>query len=1265
MVEGSMCVKVPHLANNLMSNIVRASSMVLLAGVALLLVGASVQAWTGSDGTYEALDDLEPGGPVLSMTPMSGATVVTLSGNNTPGSTTPVYVSGSVAVPLPAGWSGGGFTFYGATYSTVYINNNGFISFLSVMGTAKDQALAQNLAGGKPTNPNGLVAGCWMDYKASDADGGQVSYLVTGTPPNRVFVIDFANVAHDQASPISPLASSFQIKLFETDDSIEVHIPANGCPPNNNSDNNLPGAPKYDLAYASGIEDAGGADGIAYRFCACLVESRAVRYFIDNDPPDAVDDVATLLEDGSQTIAVLATDSDPDGDPITLDGFDAVGSKGGTVARDDSGTPADLTDDKLTYTPPANYSGTDSFNYTISDPMGHEVNATVNVTVKPVNDEPDFTPGSSVTVLEDSGAYTGTAWATMETGGGTYESSQAVSVVVSSVSDASLFSSAPTIASDGKLTFTPADNATGTATITAHAKDDGGTLDGGDDTGPDKTFTITITAVNDVPSFTPGLDVEVLEDAVPYSAVWATAVSPGGGTYEASQTLTFDVTVDDPSLFSTGPSIDVAGTLTFTPAADKNGQTDVHVFLKDSGGTASGGVNESTTKTFTIKIKPVNDEPDVTPGPNVSVNEGTGAVTKSAWLGSTSTGGGTDEATQVVSVKVVSVSPGGGFTAGPAIDSSGTLTFTLDPDAGGTFTVTIRAEDDGGIADGGDDAGPDRTFTIDVAAVNDAPSFTSGLDVEVLEDAVPYSAVWATDVSPGGGADEASQTLTFDVTVDDPTLFSTGPSIDAAGKLMFTPAADKNGQTDVHVFLKDSGGTASGGVDESPSVTFTIVVKPVNDAPLVVKGPNVVVPASGALETKPGWATGIGPGGGSDEATQQLSFVLTPQDPSLFAGPLTLDPATGDLVVRPALGVAGATIVDGVLMDDGGIADGGVDSTTFSFLVGVGQELAPPQADFIATGEGLAVRFLDRSSDPDSAIVAWSWDFGDGSVSSEPSPWHAFDSYGHKVVELTVWDETGLMDSHAVVVTVAPFEPPGVAPAPPIVTEEPVIVPEEPTTEDMVLVADAGSDLVVASGAMFRLDGTGSSGPPGVVLDGMWTQLAGPATGGGEGLQLDLVAPPGPARLVFRLVVSDGNATDDDEVVVEVAAPVASFPASQPLVFTATEEAPRTWVFEAETVVLWQFGDGSSAEGMQVTHTYADEGAYRVVARGPDGLAERTVEVVTASPAPVDPVSVREPVLEATVPGKEAPEAAIFALAALNVVGVIVLAVVASRRRVR
>ena len=153
----------------------------------------------------------------------------------------------------------------------------------------------------------------------------------------------------------------------------------------------------------------------------------------------------------------------------------------------------------------------------------------------------------------------------------------------------------------------------GTATITLTLSDDGGTTGGGADTSASQTFTITITGVNDAPSFTAGGNPSSAEDAGPHTVnPWATAISRGPAD-EAAQTLTFVVTNNtNPALFSAAPAVSSAGGLTYTSAPNAFGSADITLVLQDDGGTANGGVNVSAPQTITITVTPVGEAPTLT-----------------------------------------------------------------------------------------------------------------------------------------------------------------------------------------------------------------------------------------------------------------------------------------------------------------------------------------------------------------------------------------------------------------------------------------------------------------------------------------------------------------------------------------------------------------------------------------------------------------------------------------------------------------------------
>ncbi len=89
---------------------------------------------------------------------------------------------------------------------------------------------------------------------------------------------------------------------------------------------------------------------------------------LSNNPPIAVDDSDTTEMNVPISVIVLDDDFDIDGDNIDLQAMIVSSpSQGGFVSINDNGTPGDLTDDFLNYTPPVNYAGKDTLTYAICD----------------------------------------------------------------------------------------------------------------------------------------------------------------------------------------------------------------------------------------------------------------------------------------------------------------------------------------------------------------------------------------------------------------------------------------------------------------------------------------------------------------------------------------------------------------------------------------------------------------------------------------------------------------------------------------------------------------------------------------------------------------------------------------------------------------------------------------------------------------------------------------------------------------------------------
>jgi subtilase family serine protease len=225
--------------------------------------------------------------------------------------------------------------------------------------------------------------------------------------------------------------------------------------------------------------------------------------------------------------------------------------------------------------------------------------------------------------------------------------------------------------------------------------------------------------VNLAPTFQKGVDQTISEDAgAQIISGWATYISAGWEEYW--QTYYFIVSNDNNSLFSKQPDVDVDGTLTYTPAPDANGTAIVTVYLHDDGGTAYGGVDTSAVQTFAINVTPVNDAPSFTKGADQTVSENSGAHSVTGWATNISPGP-PNESGQAVDFVTDDVDNTVLFSAGPAVDADGTLSYTLAPHKFGAANVTLYLHDDGGTSNGGVDHSLSHTFII---TVNPAPAPT-------------------------------------------------------------------------------------------------------------------------------------------------------------------------------------------------------------------------------------------------------------------------------------------------------------------------------------------------------------------------------------------------------------------------------------------------------------------------------------------------------------------------------------------------------------
>jgi CSLREA domain-containing protein len=210
-------------------------------------------------------------------------------------------------------------------------------------------------------------------------------------------------------------------------------------------------------------------DSVAYLPSMATAQLRLL-----NTPPQAVDDYETVTEDGQVTIDVLANDTDIDiDDALTVD----------SVTQGEHGSVVNNGAD-VTYTPDADYCGSDSFAYTVADKYGGTDGAMVTIEVICENDAPvavddAYVTNEDVTLIVNAPGVLGND--------SDAEGDPLEPILVSGPNHGTL-----TLNANGSFTYMPAPNYNGTDSFSYVAND------GGVDSNV-AIVTITIDPVNEPP----------------------------------------------------------------------------------------------------------------------------------------------------------------------------------------------------------------------------------------------------------------------------------------------------------------------------------------------------------------------------------------------------------------------------------------------------------------------------------------------------------------------------------------------------------------------------------------------------------------------------------------------------------------------------------------------------------------------------------------------------------------------------------------------
>ncbi|WP_254508483.1 lamin tail domain-containing protein [Anatilimnocola floriformis] len=368
--------------------------------------------------------------------------------------------------------------------------------------------------------------------------------------------------------------------------------------------------------------------------------------------------------------------------------------------------------------------------------------------------------------------------------------------------------------------------------ITARATDAGGLF-------VEKAFTIQVTDVaeaNIAPTFVVGTPPEVSEDSGSQTVPGIASGFVPGPTSEAAQTLVAYLVqnVSNPSLFAVLPAVDVNGTLTYTLAANAFGSSTFDLRVRDSGGTANGGVDTSAPQTVTIAVSPVNDPPSFVKGANITVPYNAGLQTFPNWAASISVGPA-NEVAQQPSFSIAGNSLPGLFSGPITISPTGTLSFTPATGVSGTATITVAVQDDGGTDSGGVNVSGTQSFTITVspAPVNSLPTINA-IGNRLISENVGTQVVNLSGITAGGESQALQVSAVSNNTglIANPSITYTSPN--ATGSLSFAPQANQTGAATITVTVRDAGydGSFNTADDGVTSTTFTVTVAPNNYPPV-------------------------------------------------------------------------------------------------------------------------------------------------------------------------------------------------------------------------------------------------------------------------------------------------------------------------------------------------------------------------------------------------------------------------------------------------
>ncbi len=500
-----------------------------------------------------------------------------------------------------------------------------------------------------------------LTYEVCDAQGqcDEAVVLFTVTPVN-----DPPEAGDDQTT--TPAATAVNLPVLANDSDLDgdaltiariVFSPSSGTT-------------KIETNGTITYTPAAGTTGVvsfSYEVCdleLCDIATVKVTGGGDNTPPVLSDDRITTGRDAPITIAVLANDNDPDGDPLTIQQVGRPSS--GSVTINPNGTVA--------YMPGAGFVGDATFTYSACDDQGACETATVTVSVLAGDNRPPLATDDVVSTRADTAVNLDPTANDVDPDGDPL----AVEDIV-----AQPLHGTARLESDGSVTYTPDAGFVGTDVFEVSIADGSGGFD-------QSTVTVFVAADENEAPVARDDAYDVPADAATELDVLANDSDPNGDDIAVVEVVqgqqgVVSVIVDDG-----------ATTLVYTPNAGAQGSDSFTYTISDGRG---GEAQATVTVTF-----PVGNAPPEALGDSVVTPEDTGVLI--VVLSNDS-----DPDGEVLAVTSIEVEPRHGTAV---LDAGGGVLYVPDADYVGPDVFTYRVCDSSAACD-------TAVVSVEVTPVNDAP----------------------------------------------------------------------------------------------------------------------------------------------------------------------------------------------------------------------------------------------------------------------------------------------------------------------------------------------------------------------------------------------------------------------------------------------------------------------------------------------------------------------------------------------------------------